>query len=654
MKFRRASFLLAAVFVLSLASVAWSAAELEFNVYPEKFVEIGEDFYYSLHFKNVGDATATGIEVTPTFDSHITTSASTISIPDIEAGDIYFANIEVSLDGSTSDGTLLVSSFELSYTAKGKEETATVEATNRAYDHVEHALDSELTTEMVRYYDFSPDGSKVVYTIKVGSANGDIYIINVDGTGKEQLTDDPACEDHVAFSPDGTKIAYKTNVNKGTQPSDYDTSDDYNADIYLMDLASKSATQLTTDGDCQRHPVFSPNGSKVLFNDDYRDKAEGDTGSRLAIVDIEKGDITPLEEDYYAHFADFTPDGQWVVYNYYPSDGDASDLWKIKVDGTGKTQLTFTDTFCEQYPQVSPDGTKILFKYYYSVDKEEWRNSLAIMDIDGYNMKILLDGRNYGWPTIPRVHRGVWSPDGRWILFGWNSQAWDPYPYYYAPNTWVMDSRGIYKGLMSMGYYEYSRKWSPAGDVLAFIDGSGLAYRTDISDVWLIELDTSDADSDDLAIWEEDVIGTDPEEFDTDGDSAGDGREFDQGSDPLVDDCPRPPVLSAEAGDKKVELSWEPPDKTGDIESYNVYGGTSEGGPYDLIEAEVEGTSYTHDGLDNGTTYYYVVTSVDEDGFESGDSNEVSATPEAPGADDDVSDDDTGGDDDDGGCGCAL
>jgi hypothetical protein len=73
-------------------------------------------------------------------------------------------------------------------------------------------------------------------------------------------------------------------------------------------------------------------------------------------------------------------------------------------------------------------------------------------------------------------------------------------------------------------------------------------------------------------------------------------------------------------------LNWD--DNTeSDLAGYNVYRSTTAGGPYTKIAALPTTSDYTDSGLVNGTTYYYVVTSVDQAANESGFSNEASATP---------------------------
>ena len=87
---------------------------------------------------------------------------------------------------------------------------------------------------------------------------------------------------------------------------------------------------------------------------------------------------------------------------------------------------------------------------------------------------------------------------------------------------------------------------------------------------------------------------------------------------------PAPTGLTATAGDKQVSLSWSA--STG-ATSYHVKRATITGGPYTQVGAPT-GTSFTDTGLANGTTYYYVVSALNNGG-ESANSGEKSATPQA-------------------------
>ena len=83
------------------------------------------------------------------------------------------------------------------------------------------------------------------------------------------------------------------------------------------------------------------------------------------------------------------------------------------------------------------------------------------------------------------------------------------------------------------------------------------------------------------------------------------------------------PSLSAAAGNAEVQLTWN---TTASAESYNVYRSLTHNGPYDhLFSTNI--TSYSDTAVANGTTYYYVVTTVNVNG-ESDFSNEAAATPD--------------------------
>jgi fibronectin type 3 domain-containing protein len=86
---------------------------------------------------------------------------------------------------------------------------------------------------------------------------------------------------------------------------------------------------------------------------------------------------------------------------------------------------------------------------------------------------------------------------------------------------------------------------------------------------------------------------------------------------------PAPTSLRAVAGDTKVFLAW--PASVG-ATGYVIKRGTSSGNETTTVATSLTGTNYIDAGLNNGTTYYYVV-SAEGSGANSGNSPEASATP---------------------------
>jgi fibronectin type 3 domain-containing protein len=101
---------------------------------------------------------------------------------------------------------------------------------------------------------------------------------------------------------------------------------------------------------------------------------------------------------------------------------------------------------------------------------------------------------------------------------------------------------------------------------------------------------------------------------------------------------PMAPVqVTAATSPAKVELTWE---AVTDAESYIVKRSLTNGGPYTVIARNVTDPSYLDTNLSNGSTYYYVIISVNEAG-ESEASEQISATPTQPANSDSGSDDET-------------
>jgi fibronectin type 3 domain-containing protein len=84
-------------------------------------------------------------------------------------------------------------------------------------------------------------------------------------------------------------------------------------------------------------------------------------------------------------------------------------------------------------------------------------------------------------------------------------------------------------------------------------------------------------------------------------------------------------------GSHYVVLQWQASPTSG-VTGYNVYRGTTSGGPYTRLNSSaVTGLNYTDENVQAGQTYYYVLTSIGSDGVtESVYSDEAHATVPSP------------------------
>ena len=87
---------------------------------------------------------------------------------------------------------------------------------------------------------WSPDGTRIAY-----SKNGDIFVVNADGSGQTRLTDHPAGDWEPRWSPDGGKIVFTTDR-------------DGNKEIYVMNPDSSNQMNLTNSAENEEHPSWAP------------------------------------------------------------------------------------------------------------------------------------------------------------------------------------------------------------------------------------------------------------------------------------------------------------------------------------------------------------------------------------------------------------
>src|SRR5439155_12091092 len=84
-------------------------------------------------------------------------------------------------------------------------------------------------------------------------AIGEIYVMNADGSGQVNLTNNPVDDAYPVWSPDGSKIAFYT-------------ARDGNYEVYVMNADGSGQVNLTNNAAADYYPAWSPDGSKILLD----------------------------------------------------------------------------------------------------------------------------------------------------------------------------------------------------------------------------------------------------------------------------------------------------------------------------------------------------------------------------------------------------
>jgi dipeptidyl aminopeptidase/acylaminoacyl peptidase len=91
---------------------------------------------------------------------------------------------------------------------------------------------------------------------------------------------------------------------------------------------------------------------------------------------------------------------------------DPYDLWHYNTDGSGTptnlTQLAATGIHSSA-PDISPDGSKVIFSRWSGVTGETW--NLYLMNLDGTGVMQVTDTPSFS------EYEAVWAPDGQRVAF---------------------------------------------------------------------------------------------------------------------------------------------------------------------------------------------------------------------------------------------
>ena len=193
----------------------------------------------------------------------------------------------------------------------------------------EHKL---VTTDFaVLHPDWHPAGDRLSFDTEF-NLQGDIYVVQADGTGLQLLIEDGFWAD---WSPDGTQIAFASNR-------------DGNVEIYVADADGRNQRRLTENTSLEFFPAWSPDGRRIAFAV-MEEK-------QIFVVNADGSDARQLTVQGSCEGPTWSPDGSQIAFQS-SSDGDF-EIYTVNVEealqGEGSVQQLTDNRAGDFWPSWGP------------------------------------------------------------------------------------------------------------------------------------------------------------------------------------------------------------------------------------------------------------------------------------------------------------
>jgi Tol biopolymer transport system component len=150
----------------------------------------------------------------------------------------------------------------------------------------------------------------------------------------------------VELSPDGTRAAISLlDSSLGTR------------DLWVLDVARKVRTRLTSDRAEENTPIWSPDGHRIVFDSSRRgplelyEKASNGPGTEKVVL-VDRRNKFP---------ASWSPDGRFILYMVDDGEPSGWDLWVLPLFGDLKPFPFLQTSSNEVQGQFSPDSRWVMY-----------------------------------------------------------------------------------------------------------------------------------------------------------------------------------------------------------------------------------------------------------------------------------------------------
>lgn len=198
----------------------------------------------------------------------------------------------------------------------------------------------------------APSGKEVAFI-----ARGDVFVTSVEGGVTKQITRTPELERSVGFSADGKALVYASE--RGNRWQIFEARRTRDEELHFYASTVLRETPLISNEHENYQPKYSPDGKLLAYIENRMTLKVYDVATKQAKTLLTDQHLFSMGD--HDQYFQWSPDSQWILFDYAVPGLAPGEVGLVKADGTGAVINLTQSGFNDSRPRWILDGKAMLW-----------------------------------------------------------------------------------------------------------------------------------------------------------------------------------------------------------------------------------------------------------------------------------------------------